>query len=521
MTGAGAGFEKRLLILAPVGKDGPLTAAKLAAAGLQSLVCRNLASLADELDRGAAGLLIAEEALATGTERLTGLLARQPAWSDLPILVLTRLGADSGVVSAAVRTLGNVILLERPVRVSALISAARTALRARLRQYESRAQLQSLEEADRRKDEFLATLAHELRNPLAPLLNSVELLQLAGDGQPTPRKLADMMGRQVAHMVRLVDDLLEISRITRGTIELRRSRVPLAAVVAAAVETSRPAIDAAHHHLEVVLPHEPIWLDADPTRLAQVFSNLLNNAAKYTDPRGQIQLSAEQTVDDVVVSVRDTGIGIDEALLPRVFDMFAQGDSAASRSPGGLGIGLTLVRSLVEMHGGRVTARSEGLGQGSVLTVQLPAAEPEHRQVAPDADHEPAPAASLPRILVVDDNHDAADSLAALLEIIGAHAAVAHDGQTALEMLTAQRPDVVFLDIGMPHMDGYEVARRIRQMPGAQGVFLVALTGWGQQKDRMRSEAAGFDRHLVKPADIDALESLLRAAALAAMGARR
>ncbi|HZH08335.1 MAG TPA: HAMP domain-containing sensor histidine kinase, partial [Lautropia sp.] len=299
MTGAGASLEERLLILAPLGKDGPLTAAKLAAAGLQSLVCRDLASLVEELDRGAAALLVAEEALATGTQRLACILARQPAWSDLPILVLTRLGADSGIVAAAVRTLGNVILLERPVRVATLISAARTALRARLRQYESRAQLQSLEEADRRKDEFLATLAHELRNPLAPLRNSVELLQMAEDSLPTPRKLADMMGRQVSHMVRLVDDLLEISRITRGTIELRRSPVQLAAVVASAVETSQPAIEAADHRLEVVLPHEPIWLDADPTRLAQVFSNLLNNAAKYTDRGGHIRLGAEEQDGEV------------------------------------------------------------------------------------------------------------------------------------------------------------------------------------------------------------------------------
>ena len=541
-------LEQRLLILAPVGKDGALTAAKLADAGLPGVVCSSLAGLAREVARGAAGVLVAEEALASGTGRLVETLARQPVWSDLPILVITRPGADSGTVALALRTLGNVILLERPIRVSTLISAARTALRARLRQYESRAQLQSLEEADRRKDEFLATLAHELRNPLAPIRNSVELLRLVGDGLPKARKLADMMGRQVSHMVRLVDDLLEISRITRGAIELRRSRVQLSAVIAAAIETSRPVIDAAGHQFEVTLAHEPIWLDADPTRLAQVFSNLLNNAAKYTDHGGRIWLDAERSGQEVLVRVRDSGIGIAGSLLPRVFDMFAQGESATTRAPGGLGIGLTLVRSLVEMHGGEVAAHSEGAGKGTILTVRLPvlgppASEPEN-QSAPEEGSKPGHAfgpgqtteagdapmighttpdegsayagqvpacASLPRVLVVDDNQDAADSLGALLEILGAHVVVAHDGVTALKMLEAHRQDLVFLDIGMPHLDGYEVARRIRKLPHGTSTFLVALTGWGQEKDRLRSEKAGFDRHLVKPASRQALESILQA----------
>jgi len=508
---ADAALEGRLLIVAPVGKDAELTASRLRGAGMQCHVCRDLAMLAREVGNGAAGVLITEEALVNGTGLLQALLAHQPSWSDLPILLLTRPGADSSIVAMAARTLGNVILLERPIRVAALVSAASSALRARSRQYESRAQLVSLEDADRRKDEFLATLAHELRNPLAPIRNSVELLRLAGDKQPVVQNLADMMGRQVAHIVRLVDDLLEISRITRGAIELRRVPVQLAAVVSSAVETSRTIIDAGQHRLEMSLPAEEVWLDADPTRLAQVISNLLNNAAKYTDPGGRIRVAAQLDGGEVVIEVRDTGIGIPAALLPRVFEMFAQGSHAAARESGGLGIGLTLVRSLVEMHGGRVTAASDGAGKGSVLTVRLPVIGPVRQAGTPQPAPAPAAMKSLPRILVVDDNHDAADSLGALLEIIGARVIVAHDGPTALELVEAHQPDIVFLDIGMPQMDGYEVARRIRQLPQAADTILVALTGWGQEKDRLQSEAAGFDRHLVKPADLDALRALLAA----------
>ena len=391
------------------------------------------------------------------------------------------------------------------------------ALRARARQYESRAQLQSLKEADQRKDEFLAMLAHELRNPLAPLRNAVELLRLATD-VPDAGRLADMMGRQVSQMVRLVDDLLEISRITRGTIELRRALVDLADVVAMAVETSKPLIEAARHRLEIVMPQEPVWLDADATRLAQVLSNLINNAAKYTDPGGLIRLEAARQDDDVVLRVSDSGIGIEPALLPTVFEMFAQGKAASARSPGGVGLGLTLVRSLVRMHGGSVSAASDGPGSGSSFTIRLPAAEapatvpPNDRPSAAP----PAERTTIPDVLVVDDNVDAAESLAALLQVLGARTRVAHDGVTAIAACRAQAPDIVFLDIGMPKMDGYEAARRIRELPRADGIHVVALTGWGQDKDRLRSAAAGFDRHLVKPVGPQMLQAILHTASASA-----
>jgi CheY-like chemotaxis protein len=316
----------------------------------------------------------------------------------------------------------------------------------------------------------------------------------------------------VEHLVRLVDDLMEISRITRGKVELRRERVELAAVVRNAVETSRPHLEAAGHALTVVLPHEPLVLDADPVRLAQVVANLLNNAAKYTEDAGRIELTAEREGDEAVIRVRDTGIGIPEDMLLGVFEMFAQVDRARDRAQGGLGIGLSLVRSLVQMHGGRVEAASAGPGQGSEFTVRLPLASPPCPSTK--AAGEPgvaahSTAAPLRRVLVVDDRRDAAVSLGRLLQLVGNDVRIAQDGLGALEALRTYRPAVVLLDIGMPGMDGYEVARQIRQQPEFQGVVLIALTGWGQEDDRRRAREAGFDHNLVKPVDFDALEALL------------
>jgi PAS domain S-box-containing protein len=367
-----------------------------------------------------------------------------------------------------------------------------------------------LREADRRKDEFLATLAHELRNPLATVRNALHVLQLPGtDGEPAARARA-MMARQVEQLVRLVDDLLDVSRVTHGRIELKRQPVDLAAVVARAVETARPALDAAGHELTVTLPDEPVRAQGDLVRLTQVVGNLLHNAAKYTERGGRVAVSVEREGDEAVVRIRDTGIGIRPEMLSRIFDLFVQSDRAADRVQGGLGIGLTLVRRLVELHGGRVRAHSAGPGQGSEFVVRLPALPA--AAAAPAADG-PAPAGALPRrrVLVVDDNADAAESLAILLRLQGQDVRVAHDGPSGLTAAAAERPDVVFLDIGMPGMDGYEVCRRLRQQPGLNGMVVVALTGWGQEEDRRRSQEAGFDRHLVKPVGIEALREVLAA----------
>ena len=506
--GNGEPSEHRVLVLAPTARDAEYTLAMLQCVGIAAKVCADVTNLIGETGLGVGAVLIAEEALADGLEPLAGALDGQPSWSDLPILLITQHGTDSARAAQAVDMLGNVTLVERPIRVAALISTVRTALRARARQYQTRAHLAALEEADKRKDEFLATLAHELRNPLAPIRNSVQILQRTGGGGAVG-KLSEIMDRQVTHMVRLVDDLLEISRITRGKVDLRKEPTSLAAVMEAAIETSRPLIESGSHDLTVHLPAGDVTLEADGMRLAQVFANLLNNSAKYTEPGGSIEIDAHRERDTLVVAVSDTGIGISNALLPHVFDMFSQAQSAHRHAQGGLGIGLTLVRSLVEMHGGTVEARSDGVGKGSVFTVRLPiAASSESRSSTARAGTLRGTLSPI-RVLVVDDNRDAAESLGMLLRLLGADTRVAHDGRQALQVCDTHRPAIAFLDLGMPEMDGYEVARRMRAMPCGASVTLVALSGWGRETDRASAVAAGFDHHLIKPADIGTLRGVL------------
>jgi len=509
-TTAAETLERRVLFLAPFGRDAELLQKMLRKDDVAGEICSSVAALALEAERGAAALLIAEEAIGRETEILSHVIGRQEPWSDLPVIVMTQRGSDSPAVARAVDLLGNVTLIERPVRIPAMRSAVRTALRARERQYQMRARMREREEADRRKDEFLAILAHELRNPLAPIRNTINILRLSSP-QPPAAQLWEMMDRQVGHMVRLVDDLLEVSRITRGSIELRRQPVELSLIIATAVETSRPLIEAARHELAVNLPLEPLVVEADAMRLAQVFANLLNNSAKYTGEGGTVSITATRAGDEVMVAVRDSGVGIPAEALGRVFDMFVQVNPGARRGGSGLGIGLTLARSLVEMHGGSISAASAGAGSGSVFTVRLPlaAAAAAARRELPG----PAPrVAGGPRVLVVDDNRDAADSLAQLLELMGAEVRVVYSGKGALEALASDRAALVFLDIGMPEMDGYEVARRIRANGDARDTRLVALTGWGQEKDRRVSRAAGFDHHLTKPPDAAELRELLASA---------
>lgn len=363
-----------------------------------------------------------------------------------------------------------------------------------------------LSEADRRKTEFLATLAHELRNPLAPLLNGVKLLRLAEDKPQVREKTHAMMERQVHHMVRLVDDLLDVARINSGKVQLQKERVELGAMIKAAVENCSPGLQARNHTLDVTLPVEPLYLDADPVRITQVLCNLLTNAIKYTPAGGKVHLLTRSVAGEVFVEIEDSGVGIPPEALPHVFDMFTQVQSNLHRSDGGLGIGLALVRSLVEMHGGAVSVASAGLGCGSTFTMRLPLGQNDAVSQAAVAS---AQESMKFNILVVDDNVDAADSLAAVLQFSGHDAFVAHDGINALKTLSQTKPDVVFLDIGMPGMNGYEVAKRIRQTPDLNAITLVALTGWGAQTDRQRSREAGFDHHLTKPANIPAIDSLL------------
>jgi signal transduction histidine kinase/CheY-like chemotaxis protein len=371
----------------------------------------------------------------------------------------------------------------------------------------------AIREADRHKGEFLAMLAHELRNPMAPLLNALHLLGLDGVDRAEAERAREVAERQARHLARLVDDLLDVSRISSGKIQLRLGPVDFRAAIAGAVEAARPIIEERRHELSVTPPESPVMLEADSARLEQVLSNLLNNAAKYTEPGGRIDLEAGREGEFAVVRVRDTGIGIAPELLPRVFELFTQAERSLDRSQGGLGIGLTLVRRLVEMHGGSVSAASRGVGQGSEFVVRLPVSTAVGDDQAADGEC-PAPPreprASEPRrVLIVDDNQDAARMLARLLHADGHRVEVVYDGPAALEAARARPPDVVLLDIGLPGMDGYEVARRLREQEGPHRALLVALTGYGQEDDVRRSRAAGFDDHRVKPVDLDVLRPLI------------
>jgi CheY-like chemotaxis protein len=356
--------------------------------------------------------------------------------------------------------------------------------------YERLRLVRQLRETDRKKDEFLATLAHELRNPLAPVRNAIEFLKLTGSDDPDLQNARDIIERQIGHLARLVDDLLDVSRITRGKIALKKERLGLGLILTSAVEASRPIIAAAGHELTVTLPSEPVYLDGDLTRLVQVFANILVNAAKYTDRGGRIWLTAEREGSDVAVSIRD---------------------SALARTQGGLGIGLSLVKGLVELHGGAVAAKSGGPGTGSEFIVRLPLlVESPNRGGSQPADPKERPARGpRRRIVVADDNVDSAQSLAMMLSLMGHEVSAAHDGQGALELAETIKPDVILLDIGMPRLNGYEAARRIRKQQWGQDVLLVALTGWGQDEDKRRAEEAGFDHHFTKPVAPAALAQLL------------
>jgi len=367
---------------------------------------------------------------------------------------------------------------------------------------------EALREADRRKDEFLAVLAHELRNPLAPIRNGLQIMRLASDDPAVVAEAREVMERQLVHMVRLIDDLLDVSRISRNKVELRRSRVLLSDVISNSVEVARPLIDSGSHQLSVSLPPEPVYLDADLTRLAQVFANLLTNSAKYTPVGGRIWLSARCEGETVVVAVRDTGIGIPAEAKNSIFEMFSQVDRSLERSTGGLGIGLALVKGLVELHGGSIQVESDGAGMGSTFTVVLPLLADEVMHLAGHV-VVPAPGA-MPkrRVLVVDDNHDSADTLAKMLRLHGSEVAVAYDGVAAVDTAERVRPEIILMDVGMPRRNGYDATRRIRETEWGKDIVIVALTGWGQTADVAQSSEAGCDDHLVKPVNIAALEQL-------------
>ncbi|MFC5576739.1 ATP-binding protein [Lysobacter niabensis] len=509
-------LRQRVLLIVSTVRDAELTRDLLGRHNIDVEVCVDAAMLEHEMRRGVGAVLIAEEMLGRGSAQavLAHALERQPHWSDLPVLVLSMGGADSLEIGDAIAMLGNVIVLERPLRVAALLSSVRAALRARHRQYEIENHLRQLERARdaeattaRRKDEFLAMLAHELRNPLAPIRNALYLLNADDSDGERRVQMRAMMLRQVEHMVRLVDDLLDASRLSRGMITLHREPVDLHGALRAAIDLSQPLLEAGGFDLQMRLSEGALPVDADPVRIAQVFGNLLNNAAKYGRPGGHIAVTARREGDTAVVQIEDDGHGIDPGLLPYVFELFVQGGRSGDSTHQGLGIGLALVRDLVRLHGGNVVAESEGEGRGSRFTVILPLA----RTATVEA--QPAPRlASLEglRVLVVDDNVDAATSMAMVLETLSAEHAVAHDGPSALAMIDRVQPHVVLLDIGMRGMDGYELARAIRLLPQHADTLLIAVSGWSQNTDLLRSREAGIDHHLAKPVDIAQLMGLLR-----------
>ncbi len=505
--------QGRVLLFPATRRDGEAICAILVRESISCLVCTNAAEVATEVEKGAATLVLTDSALSeAGGLRILDALLHQPAWSDLPVILLRKLDSAPEAENLIGR-MTNVTVLERPASSRTLLSSIRTSVRARARQYQMRDHVAALGEAehelrqaDRRKDEFLAMLAHELRNPLAPIRTSTDLLpRIIPPGNEKVDSTLGIVKRQVAQLSRLVDDLLDVSRITRGRIELQREVLDLASVVAQALESVEPLMTQKEH---VVLrqAHLPaLYVLGDRARLVQCVSNILTNSAKYTDPRGEIQVSLHKQSDSAVLLVQDNGIGMSPDLLPRVFDLFVQSERSLDRAQGGLGIGLSVVRQLVQMHGGEVNAHSLGVGQGSTLEIRLPlVAAP----ISPTPSEAPR-TTTRKRILIVDDNRDAADSLALLLQIHGHEVRTAYGGQEALEIAATYMADFILLDIGLPSLNGYEVARRLRRT----GIVahLVALTGYGQPEDVQRAREAGFDAHMVKPVDVESVLEALEA----------
>jgi signal transduction histidine kinase len=503
--------EGRVLLFPATRRDGEAIYAILEKEAMDCLVCTSAAQTAAELQQGAATLVLTDSALAdAGAKRIVDALTHQPPWSDLPVVLLRKPDTPAEADNLIGR-MTNVTVLERPTSSRTLLSAIRTSVRARDRQYQMRDHVAALGEAetalrqaDRRKDEFLAMLAHELRNPLAPISSAIELLpRLIPPGDERVDSMLRVVDRQVSQLARLVDDLLDVSRITQGRIELQYEVLDLASVVTQALESVEPLMKAKEHKVLRQAHLPTLHVQGDRARLVQCVSNILSNAAKYTDPRGKIQIDLQQQGQSAVLSVHDNGIGMSAELLPKVFDLFVQSERSLDRAQGGLGIGLCVVRQLVEMHGGEVAARSPGAGQGSTLEIRLP------RIAAPanlPADSAPL-AGSARRILVVDDNQDAADSLSMLLRLDGHEVKTAYGGEQALQLAADFAVDFVLLDIGLPGMNGYEVARRLREK--GMTAQLIALTGYGQPEDVRRAKEAGFDAHLVKPVDIDRMLEIL------------
>ena len=506
--------EERVLVLAPTGRDAVLACQLLASLGLTGHPCADASELYKEIEIGAGAVILADEAL--HPEVLQGLMERlgqQPPWSDLPLIVFTRGGDASELVLENLVPLGNATILERPVRLSTLLSAVKAALRARRRQYQVRDLLLRQIEADRRKDEFLAMLGHELRNPMSAIRNALWVLDQVGSQEEQAVRQREVIMRQTHHLVRMVDDLLDVSRVTRGKIILQRRPADLREVAERCLAELGIAALAHSSGLTLEVETRPALVLGDSVRLEQVLCNLLQNAIKYTPRGGRLRISTGVEHGEAVVRVSDTGVGLSPEMLHTIFEPFAQVESSRQRSEGGLGLGLPLVRSLTELHGGRVEAHSDGPGNGSEFVARLPLLAEAGRLAELSRPARNAPAVSEPpaglHVLVVEDNEDGRESLRELLELWGYRVSVAGSGPEGVEMAFSVRPEVALIDIGLPGLDGNEVARRIRSVLGAQGMSLIAMTGYGQPDDRRRALQAGFDCYLIKPVDPGMLAQLL------------
>jgi signal transduction histidine kinase/CheY-like chemotaxis protein len=490
--------EERILILAPLGRDGPLAQRALGEAAIPAELCSSVADLCAKLAEGAGAALLTEEVLRPPhAAELIACLARQPPWSDFPLVVF-------GIGDFGLGESHNLTLLDRPVRIRTLLSAMRSALRSRRRQYQARDLLEALQKSVSDRDQFLAMLGHELRNPLAAILTASELLDRGREGAPLRER--EVISRQSRNLARLVDDLLDVARVTAGKIELHRTTLDLGEAVQRAVQGLEQAARRQGVSIQVSCIPQAL-VQGDALRLEQIIGNLVNNAIKYTPEAGRIAVEVGARGDQISLRVHDTGIGISADMLSRIFDLFAQAPASLDRAQGGMGIGLTLVRRLVELHGGTVRAGSRGLGLGSEFEVLLPRAAEAEKVAAAEA-----PQALVgQRVLIVEDNADTRELLAEAMEQLGHCVSTCEDGLLAIEAALRQRPDAMLIDLGLPGRDGYEVARAIRSALGAK-VRLIALSGYGQPDDQRRARLAGFDTHLTKPAEIEAIDRALRPA---------
>ncbi|HEX2586009.1 MAG TPA: hybrid sensor histidine kinase/response regulator [Steroidobacteraceae bacterium] len=517
--------ELRVIVLAPTTRDADIAHRLLKEAAMDVVACRSIVELLDHIEVGAAAVVMTDHPTYSQSSitQLGRVLRNQPPWSELPIIALAR--AESASESLyALRSLPGLVLLERPVNTRTLLSSVSAAIRGRLRQYAMREQFEKLRiandelnEAARTKDEFLATLAHELRNPLNAISTSAQVLKVAATRPRALEFAIDVIGRQVGQMSRLLDDLLDVSRITRNRMVLRKDLHSVSNILNAAIETARPLIDQKRHLLTVNLPDKNLFLMGDAVRIAQVLSNLLTNAAKYTEPAGRIAIKVMEDGEMVAICVSDTGIGIPQHSIHSIFDMFAQLRPAIDRSDGGLGIGLALAKGIVDLHGGTLSVTSDGENRGSEFVVRLPLAPCDVTTSLMDkstatSDAHTEPQSLSRRVLIADDNADSLQSLTLLLQAQGHTVFAAKDGGEAIRLFEQHHPEFALLDIGMPVLNGYEVAQQVRSLCDANTMSkatLIAVTGWGQPEDKRKALAAGFDHHVTKPVGSDILRSLL------------